>query len=134
MTIGGELGPFTWRPEADGITVGPTVGAGTIIGDPVSYNGTTLTIPPVGNLTSGGGYYLEITASDITGLPVGNYLAQAAFPEDADGNPTGPIELRDIRAIVNGIARDPIARLDPGTSTGVALACILYTSPSPRDS
>ena len=128
VTIGGELGAFTFRPEVNSITAGDPVGAGTIIGDVVSYTGTRIEIPPVGNLEPDTAYVVRITQSDITGLPAGDYLAQAIFATDAAGNPTGDVQLRDLRAVVDGFARDPINPLTPGTSTNVALTVHEFTS------
>ena len=128
VRVGGDIGAFIWRPEVDGIARGNPIGAGTVLGASVSYSGTQLTIPPVGNVEVDTTYVLQITDSDVTGLPPGDYLAQAVFAADAVGNPTGPVQLRDLRLVTGGIARNPIAPLPTGTSTAIALTIHEFTS------
>ena len=134
VRVGGDQGAFIWRPELDSITTSGNVLFGTTVGNTVSYrqstnSGAVVVIPgPAPNLDATGVYLVRVTESDIDGFPAGDYLSFTAIVTD-DGGATFTVELRNLRPVVNGIARDPLTPFAaPDTSTGVALDIFNFTS------
>ena len=122
IRIGGPNGSFAWREETGGITQTGSAVFGVAIGNTSTYTGTTISIPGLDpSIVDGNDYLLDVTASDIPGFPVGTYIATVQQVPGPD------VELRNIRPVALGVARDPIASLGTGSTTNLALGIFAFT-------